>query len=115
MADGGTTDGKGIGARVLRKEDARHLAGKAKFTGDFRRPGQKEIAFVRSEVAHARIISVTNPSGFEGSIFTAGDMPGMLPMRAPSKLPGYKGADYPALAIGKVRFVGEPVAVWAAG
>lgn len=111
MADGGATDGKGIGARVLRKEDWRHLAGKAKFTGDFQRPGQKEMAFVRSDVAHARIVSVTKPAGFEDSVFTAADMPGMQPMRAPSKMPGYKGADYPALAIGKVRFVGEPVAV----
>ena len=111
MADGGATDGKGIGARVLRKEDARHLAGRGKFTGDFRRPGQKELAFVRSPVAHGRIKSVTKPAGFEHCVFTTDDMPGMLPMRAPSKMPGYKASDYPALAIGKVRFVGEPIAV----
>ena len=48
MADGGSVDGKGIGARVPRKEDARHLAGKGKFTSDFKRPGQKDMAFVRS-------------------------------------------------------------------
>ena len=111
MADGGTTDGRGIGARVLRKEDSRHLAGRGNFTGDIKRPGQVELAFVRSPVAHALIKSVTKPAGFEKSVFTVADMPGMLPMRAPSKLPGYKGADYPALADGKVRFVGEPVAV----
>ncbi len=111
MADGGTTDGRGIGARVLRKEDSRHLAGRGNFTGDIKRPGQVELAFVRSPVAHARIGSVTKPEGFEKAVFTVDDMPGMQPMRAPSKLPGYKGADYPALAIGKVRFVGEPVAV----
>ena len=111
MADGGANDGKGIGARVLRKEDTRHLAGHGKFTGDLKRPGQKEIAFVRSPVAHARIKSVTKPAGFETAVFTVDDMPGMRPMRAPSKLPGYKGADYPAVATGKVRFVGEPVAV----
>ena len=45
---------KGIGARVLRKEDARHLAGRGKFTGDIRRPGQLELAFVRSARSHAR-------------------------------------------------------------
>lgn len=111
MADGGTTDGKGIGARVLRKEDARHLAGRGNFTSDIKRPGQKEIAFVRSPLAHARIKSVTKPAGYENAVFTNEDMVGMLPMRAPSKLPGYKGADYPAVAVGKVRFVGEPVAV----
>ena len=58
MADGGSVDGKGIGARVLRKEDARHLAGKGKFTSDFKRPGQKDMAFVRAPVAHAHIKSI---------------------------------------------------------
>jgi len=111
MADGGAADGQGIGARVLRKEDARHLAGRGKFTSDFRRPGQQEMAFVRSPVAHARLKSITKPAGHEAAVFTATDMPDMLPMRAPSRLPGYKAADYPALATEKVRFVGEPVAV----
>lgn len=111
MADGGATDGQGIGARVLRKEDSRHLAGRGNFTGDMKRPGQVDLAFVRSPVAHARVKSIAKPAGFEDKVFTAADMPDMLPMRAPSKLPGYKGADYPALATDKVRFVGEPVAV----
>lgn len=111
MTETEASDGRGIGARVLRKEDARHLAGRAKFTADLQRPGQQELAFVRSPVAHARIKSVTKPAGHEGRVFTAADMPGMRSMRAPSKLPGYKAADYPALAIDKVRFVGEPIAV----
>ncbi len=111
MADGGTSGSKGIGARVLRKEDARHLRGAGKFTADFQRPGQKELAFVRSSAAHARILSIGKPSGLEHAVFAASDMAGMRPMRAPSSLPGYKSADYPALAINRVRFVGEPVAV----
>lgn len=110
MADGGAVDGKGIGARVLRKEDARHLAGRGKFTSDFRRPGQQEIAFVRSSVAHGRIKAIIKPAGFEDAVFTAADMPDLKPMRAPSKLPGYKVSDYPALAINKVRYAGEPIA-----
>ena len=109
MATDANSEGKGIGARVLRKEDARHLAGKGRFTSDIRRPGQKEIAFVRSPVAHARILSITKPKGLENAVFTSACTPGMRPMRAPSRLPGYKSADYPALADGKVRFVGEPV------
>ena len=44
-------------------------------------------------------------------MFTADDLSDLKPMRAPSKLPGYKASDYPSLAIGKVRFAGEPVAV----
>ena len=80
MADGGSVDGKGIGARVPRKEDARHLAGKGKFTSDFKRPGQKDMAFVRSPVAHARINSITKPAGFEGAIFTADDLADLKPI-----------------------------------
>ncbi len=111
MAEETGSNGKGIGARLLRKEDARHLAGHGKFTGDFKRPGQKELAFVRSPHAHALIRTVTIPKEYEGAVFTADSAVGLKPMRAPSSLPGYKGADYPALATGKVRFVGEPVAV----
>ncbi len=108
MADGG---GSGVGARVLRKEDERHLRGAGRFTGDFQRPGQKELAFVRGAEAHARLVSVTKPAGFEDAVFGSADLAGLQPMRAPSSLPGYKAADYPALAVGRIRFVGEPVAV----
>ncbi|MEC9206722.1 MAG: hypothetical protein VYE62_02035, partial [Pseudomonadota bacterium] len=79
MADGGSVDGKGIGARVLRKEDARHLAGKGKFTSDLKRPGQKEMAFVRAPVAHAHIKSISKPAGYEYAIFTSEDLPGLKP------------------------------------
>lgn len=106
-----TNADKGIGARVLRKEDARHLAGRGKFTADIRRPGQLELAFVRSARSHARIASIAKPAGHEKAVFAASDATGIRPMRAPSRLPGYKSADYPALATGKVRFAGELVAV----
>ena len=51
----------GIGARVPRKEDARHLAGKAQFVGDLSFPRLWEVLFARSRLAHARIRSVTVP------------------------------------------------------
>ena len=101
----------GIGARVPRKEDARHLAGKAQFVGDLSFPGLWEVAFVRSPLAHARIRSVTVPERYAGRVFTARDMEGVLPIRAESNLPTYKSSDYPALASGKVRFAGECVAL----
>ena len=41
---------EGIGARVLRKEDARHLAGKGNFVGDMVMPDLQEVAFLRSYV-----------------------------------------------------------------
>ena len=101
----------GIGARVPRKEDARHLAGKAQFVGDLSFPRLWEVAFVRSPLAHARIRSVTVPERYAGRVFTANDMEGVLPIRAESSLPGYKSSDYPPLARGKVRFAGECVAL----
>ena len=47
--------GNGIGARVLRKEDARHLHGRGRFVGDIVMPDLMEVAFLRSPLAHARI------------------------------------------------------------
>ena len=101
----------GIGARVPRKEDARHLAGKARFVGDLSFPGLWEAAFVRSPLAHARIRSITVPERHAGRVFTAQDMEGVRPIRAESSLPTYKPSDYPPLARGKVRFAGECVAL----
>jgi carbon-monoxide dehydrogenase large subunit len=101
----------GIGARVPRKEDSRHLRGKAQFVGDIKMPGGWEAAFVRSPLAHARIRSITKPEGAEGQVFTIDDMPDLLPIRAESSLPSYKISDHPALAQGKVRFAGECIAV----
>ena len=101
----------GIGARVPRKEDARHLAGKAQFVGDLSFPRLWEVAFVRSPLAHARIRSITVPDRYAGRVFTAENMKGVRPIRAESSLPGYKSSDYPPLARGKVRFAGECVAL----
>ena len=101
----------GIGARVPRKEDARHLAGKAQFVGDLSFPGLWEVAFVRSPLAHARIRSITVPERHADRVFTAEDMEGVRPIRAESSLPGYKSSDYPPLARDKVRFAGECVAL----
>ncbi|WP_134725654.1 xanthine dehydrogenase family protein molybdopterin-binding subunit [Paracoccus luteus] len=101
----------GIGAPVTRKEDARHLKGKAAFVGDIKLPGCWEAAFVRSPLAHARLRGITKPDGYEGCIFTAADMPDLRPIRAQSTLPSYKVSDYPALAQDKVRYVGECIAI----
>lgn len=104
--------GKGIGARLLRKEDARHLQGRGNFVGDIGMPGMLEAAFLRSPLAHARIRGIGFAPELAGSIFTAADLePGVTPIRTPSAVPGSKFADYPLLAVGKVRMVGEPVAV----
>jgi carbon-monoxide dehydrogenase large subunit len=102
-------EGQGIGARVRRKEDARHVHGRGRFVGDILMPGLLEVAFLRSPVAHAHIRSIRKPT--DGQVFIAADLAGVNPIIARSSLPGYKVSAYPALATGKVRYVGEAVAM----
>lgn len=102
---------QGIGARVRRKEDARHLAGKGRFVGDIRLPLQSEVAFLRSPVAHARIRNIIKPENSDNTVFIASDLVGLNPIVTRSAIPGYKLSAYPPLATDKVRFVGEIVAM----
>ncbi|MEC7490205.1 MAG: xanthine dehydrogenase family protein molybdopterin-binding subunit [Pseudomonadota bacterium] len=103
----------GIGARVLRKEDKRFLNGKGRYVADITRPGMLEAAIVRSPVAHANSLLVKKPLGAEDRVFIAEDLAasGVKPIHVVSKYPGHRAADYPHLASGKLRFVGEAVAV----
>jgi carbon-monoxide dehydrogenase large subunit len=103
--------GQGVGARVLRKEDDRYLRGQGVFVGDIKLPGMKELAFVRSPVAHAVILAVRKPAGYEECVFTAADLIGVKPIVANSGLPGFKPSAQPVLASDKVRHVGEAIAV----
>lgn len=103
--------GQGVGARVPRKEDARHLFGKGRFVADMTMPGLQEVAFLRSPMAHATIASVTKPAQGGENVFVRADMSGVLDIVADSTLPTYKPSSQPPLASGKVRFVGEPVAM----
>ena len=101
----------GIGARVPRKEDARHLAGRGSFVPDMVLPRQREVAFLRSPIAHGRIVQVGKPAGYEGSVFVRDDVADMADVVACNTVPGYRISKCPPLAQGKVRFVGEPVAM----
>ena len=101
--------GQGIGARVLRKEDSRHMHGRGQFVSDMVLPGQREVAFLRSPVAHGRIRAIRKPAGSEGTVFVREDLVGAKDIEAASTLPSYKLSAQPPLAHGKVRFVGEPV------
>ncbi|HUK09566.1 MAG TPA: xanthine dehydrogenase family protein molybdopterin-binding subunit [Stellaceae bacterium] len=105
---------QGIGARVPRKEDARHLHGRGNFVSDMILPGQQEIAYLRSPVAHGRLMQVRKPRGYEHAVFLREDMDDVLPIVARSTLPGYRVSEQHPLAHGKVRFVGEPIAMVAA-
>ena len=92
------TAGDGIGARVRRKEDARHLAGHGQFVGDIRIAGMRDVAFFRSPVAHARIMSRAKPVGAERDVFFLADLAGVQPIVTRSAIPGYKLSEWPAMA-----------------
>jgi carbon-monoxide dehydrogenase large subunit len=100
---------EGIGARVRRKEDERHLHGRGRFVGDIVLPGMRDVAFLRSPVAHAKIKSIAKPEGAD--VLVAADFVGMKPVVTRSAIPGYKLSSYPSVADRKVRFVGDIVAV----
>jgi len=102
---------KGVGARLPRKEDRRFLKGQGEYVANLRLAGMLDVAFVRSPMAHARIRAIAKPPGREAEVFSAADLLGVRPIRAVSALKGFKASDQPVLATGKVRQVGELVAM----
>lgn len=102
---------EGIGARVPRKEDARHLVGKGNFVGDFVIPGMQEVAFLRSPLAHATITGVEIPEELAGQVFVREMLTDAADIGSPSAVPTYQYSALPPLASGKVRHVGEAIAM----
>lgn len=103
--------GQGVGARVPRKEDERHLHGRGQFVADMSLPGLCEVAFLRSPLAHARIVSRRLPASGGDRVYLREALADVLDIVADSALPSYQSSAQPPLASGKVRFVGEPVAM----
>lgn len=113
---------EGIGASVRRKEDLRFLSGRGQYTDDINRPGQTHAFMLRSPHAHAAIkaIDVAAAKAMPGvlAVFTGADLAaeniGGIPCgwQIHNK-DGSPMAEpmHPALAIGNVRHVGDPVAV----
>ena len=102
---------QGIGARIQRKEDARHLHGRGNFVSDMILAGQSEVAFLRSPIAHGRIRRIVKPSGAENQVFIRADLGDVAAIVAPATVPGYKLSEWHPLAHEKVRFVGEAIAM----
>ncbi len=96
------TAGSILGHSVLRREDAALLTGGRPYVDDLQIEA-RSVVFVRSDVPHGRILSI---SGGEG-VYTAEDLdlPDML---AGPPAPSHFGR--PALATGTVGYVGDPVA-----
>ena len=109
--DTANTSSTGIGARVRRKEDARHLAGRGQFVADIRLPNLRDVAFLRSPLAHARILAKHKPTAHADNVLFLEDLAGVRPMVTRSSIPGYKVSEWPALASDRVRYVGEAIAL----
>ncbi len=111
----------GSGKTVRRIEDPTLVAGKGQFTDDLNRPGQTHLIFVRSPHAHARIVSadVSGALALPGvlaaysgaDLLAAGVKPiaAGIPFPRPDGTPAASATRY-ALAVDRVRYVGEAVA-----
>ena len=111
----------GIGASVLRLEDRRFLTGKGHYVSDRAVPGALHCRFVRSDRAHADLLEIETEAARAvpgvAAVLTGADMAedGVGSMPCLWKIPTKDGtpmAEPPrwALARGRVRHVGEPVA-----
>ena len=101
-----------IGQPLPRFEDPPLLTGEGRFVADLTGDASF-LRFVRSPVAHGRIVSIEAPEGI--TAFTAEDLREVRPIRPLLHRPDFRPIEQPVLASRKVRFVGEPVAVVVAG
>jgi aerobic carbon-monoxide dehydrogenase large subunit len=105
-----------VGSPVERVEDMRFLRGKGTYIADFARAGQLHAVFLRSPVAHGHIrkLDVAAAAQMKGvrGVITGQDLPRPIP-KIPFRRPNPTIAPYaqPVIASGKVRYVGEPVAM----
>ncbi len=112
----------GIGQPVRRTEDPRFITGQGQYTDDISLPGQTYAVFLRSPVAHAEITTLDTAEAKQAegvlAVFTGDDLVaddiGPIPCKV--KIANRDGSDIVrpprhALAVGRVRHVGEPIAV----
>src|SRR5271156_3032470 len=108
-----------VGQSVPRKEDPMLLRGQGRYTDDVSLPGQAYMVMVRSQVAHGVIRSIDADAarkmpGVLG-VYTATDLQGYGPLKCVVPFNNRDGTPMKkplreALAKGKVRYVGDPVA-----
>jgi carbon-monoxide dehydrogenase large subunit len=109
-----------LGQSVRRKEDQRFLTGSGQYTDDVNAVGQTFAYFLRSPHAHAllRGIDATRAKAAPGvvGVYTAADLEGVNGLPCGWLITGTDGKPmneppHPVLAQGKVRYVGDPVAL----
>ena len=120
MSDNGSNGTGFIGASLKRKEDARFLTGRGRYTDDINLPGQLYAHLLRSTVAHANLGSVDTSAAEAApgvrAVFTGADMEHVGGVPTGWLIHSKDGSPmvepkHPAMAVGKVRHVGEIVAI----
>ena len=120
MSDNGSNGTGFIGASLKRKEDARFLTGRGRYTDDINLPGQLYAHLLRSTVAHASLGSVDTSAAEAApgvhAVFTGADMEHVGGVPTGWLIHSKDGSPmvepkHPAMAVGKVRHVGEIVAI----
>jgi carbon-monoxide dehydrogenase large subunit len=101
-----------LGTSVRRVEDPDLLTGRGTYIGNLRVDGMARAVFVRSPIAHARITGIDTSAASQApgvlAVLTAADL-GVRPFHGFMVL--NQACARPPLAEGKVRFVGEGVAI----
>ena len=107
-----------FGSSVRRREDPALITGKGKYSDDLKRSNMAYAAIVRSPHAHAgiRSIDTSQAAAAQGviGVYTHQDVAdsgtaGAIPVGW--LLPGMKIPGHPMLAVDRVRYVGDAVAV----
>jgi carbon-monoxide dehydrogenase large subunit len=102
-----------LGTRVVRVEDPRFLKGEGTYIGNLELPGALHLTFVRSSMAHGKIVSIDaeDARAMPGvvAVWTAADVD--LEPAPPAHGFMNKKIRFPYLAVDTVRFVGDIVAV----
>ncbi|HXN25377.1 MAG TPA: xanthine dehydrogenase family protein molybdopterin-binding subunit [Candidatus Dormibacteraeota bacterium] len=112
-----TTTASGyVGRALKRKEDPRLIQGLGHYVDDLRMPEMHHAMFVRSPYAHARIrsVDVSKAQSAPGVVLalTGKDTKGVIgAVPCAAVIPDMKQATRPVLAVDKVRFAGEAVAL----
>jgi aerobic carbon-monoxide dehydrogenase large subunit len=103
-----------------RLEDDRMLTGRGKYVSDWNLPGQAHGHFLRSDRAHAEILSISKERALNSpgviAVFTGEDLKELKSLPAALPVKGRGGMELihpgrPALAQGRVRFTGDAVAL----
>lgn len=115
-----------VGQPLRRKEDSRLLTGRSQFVDDMDMPGLLHAAFLRSDVAHARIVKIDVGAALQlpgvVAVVTGHDLAGVEPLPPSQMVMGeawkqaveyheYNSPGWPILPTDEITYAGQAIAV----